>query len=162
MSINQQFDLQSGEMVEGCGARMPDSVNTPTMNTTYYDPLPRSTKDFLRRIANVGTNVVRSYFGKDALRNRFRNKHFSKRLMKRLGWDEDDIGWEYFDILITTNNVALHRHMDYKNDSRPGYDHTFVYSFSGLVDGTEYKISVIMTTRCDVGSAVERIVKELK
>ena len=51
----------------------------------------------------------------------------------------------------------LRRYMDYKDDHREYYNHCFVYSFSKIVCEKEYKISIIMTTRRDVGSAIQKI-----
>ena len=40
---------------------------------------------------------------------------------------------------------------------RKGYEHCCVYSYVRTVKGVVYKVSVIMTTRCAVGSAMETI-----
>ena len=101
--------------------------------------------------------VVRRYFGRSSLSNNSRNKHFSDDLGSKLGWRVVNLGWEYFDIVVTSGGVVLFRHMDYQNDDRKDYNHSFVYSFHGTVNGREYKVSVIMTTRRHSGSAYDKI-----
>ena len=48
--------------------------------------------------------------------------------------------------------------MDYSNDNRTNYNHTFVYSF--MRDG--YIVSIIMTTWRDAGSAIDKIQREYR
>ena len=67
---------------------------------------------------------------------------------------------EYYDILVLTNTADLKRHMDYKDDHREYYNHCFFYAFSKIVCEKEYKTSVIMTTRRDLGSAIQKINKD--
>ena len=66
--------------------------------------------------------------------------------------------FEYYDIVISTIDSELQRHKDYRNNDRTNYNHTFVYSF--VRDG--YKVSIIMTIRRDVGSAMDKIQIKVK
>ena len=87
-----------------------------------------------------------------------RQKIFGGMMREELGCDDDDpvFPWEYFDVLVTCD-TALSRHCDHLNDWRKGYNHTSVYSYHRTVEGAEYKVSIIMTTRRSVGRAMERI-----
>ena len=57
-------------------------------------------------------------------------------------------------ILNLSNKLAW-----YKNDSRQLFNHTFLYSFHRIYKATEFedKGSVVMTTRRDAGSVIEKI-----
>ena len=101
--------------------------------------------------------MARGYHGRSALNDGARNKIFSKCLSKELGWRADVCAFEYVDIQIMSEGIVLYRHMDYKNDSRHLYNHTFVYSFFRVIKKIEYKVSIVMTTRCDAGSFMDRI-----
>ena len=63
--------------------------------------------------------------------------------------------FEYYDILLSRNTVLL-KHIDSKNDHRPGYNFCVVYSFFQVIEKLEYNVSIIMTTRSDVGAAIEK------
>ena len=65
--------------------------------------------------------------------------------------------FEYYQILVTSDGAPLRRHMDYKNDWRKFFNHTYVHLFSQIVHEIEYKVSIIITTRRDVGKAMEKI-----
>lgn len=85
---------------------------------------------------------------------------FSKLLNKKLGYPRARFKFEYFDIVLSRNTV-LPKHIDSKNDHRPGYNYCAVYSFFETVNGLEYKVSVIMCTRSSVGSAMEKAVRPM-
>ena len=68
--------------------------------------------------------------------------------------------FEYYDIVVTTNTVDLRRHTDYKDDHRQYYNHCFVYSFSKIVCGIEYKTSLITATRRDTSAVIEQIKRD--
>ena len=70
--------------------------------------------------------------------------------------------WEYVDILITANSL-LCRHMDHINDDAEGYKYCCVHSFSHRLDGVDYKVSIIMTTRerSRIAGPLERIMQKL-
>ena len=91
-----------------------------------------------------------------------RQEIFGEMVRDGMGCDENDpiFPWEYFDILVTCD-TGLSKHCDHLNDWRPGYAHTSVYSYHCVIKGAEYKVSIIMTTRRAVGSAMVRIRKEL-
>ena len=73
-----------------------------------------------------------------------------------MGYPDLSASFEYYDIVVSTIDSELRWHMDYKNDDRTNYNHTFVYSF--VRDG--YKVSIIMTTQRDVGSTMDKIQRE--
>jgi hypothetical protein len=75
-----------------------------------------------------------------------------------MGYPDLSASFEYYDIVVSKIDSELRRHMDYKNDDRTNYNNTFVYSF--VRDG--YKVSIIMTTRRDVGSAMDKIQNEYR
>ena len=137
--------------------RTEDRVNCPTIDTRAYHNMPRTAKEFIRNVARLGKAMVKRYHGRAALNDKERNIIFSKALSKELCWRADVCAFEYIDIQIMSEGVVLYRHMDYKNDSRIHYNHTFVYSFFREIKGVEYKVSIVMTTRCDAGSFMDRI-----
>jgi len=79
----------------------------------------------------------------------------SKRLNAVLGFTNSKSKFELFDIVLLRNTV-LPKHIDSKNDNRPGYNLCTVYSFYQEIVGVEYKVSVIMTTHSSVGAAFDK------
>ena len=63
--------------------------------------------------------------------------------------------FEYFDILLSRNTVLL-KHIDSKNDHRPGYNFCVVYSFFQVIEKLEHRVYIIMTTRSAVRAAMEK------
>ena len=53
----------------------------------------------------------------------------------------------------------LPKHIDSKNDHRSGYNLCTIYSYYQAIDGLEYKVSVIVTTRSSVGAAFDKAQK---
>ena len=56
--------------------------------------------------------------------------------------------WEYIDVLITANS-KLCQHMDHVDDDTDGHDYS--------LDGVDYKVSNIMTTRDRLARAMDKI-----
>ena len=73
-----------------------------------------------------------------------------------MGFELATMQFEYYDIVITRNTV-LPKHIDQKNDHRVGYNFCAVYSYYHIIDGLEYKVSIIMTTRTTLGSALTKL-----
>ena len=87
-----------------------------------------------------------------------RTNECSERLNAVLVFPNSRSKFEYFDIVLSRNTV-LPKHIDSKNDNRPGYNLYTVHSFYQEIVGVEYKISVIMTTRSSVGAAFDKAKK---
>ena len=116
--------------------------------------------DFLDMDEDLRYNIIKFAEGgqrflcdnyRSAMRDLNRISHCVKRLNEAMGFPQSTSRFEYFDVVLT-RNALLKKHMDYKNDYRHGYDHCVVYSF---FCGT-YRIAVIMTTRRDIGAALDR------
>jgi hypothetical protein len=70
-----------------------------------------------------------------------------------MGYQDLKASLEYYDIVLSVVHSELRHHMDQENNHCTNYNHTIVYLFAG--DG--YKVSIIMITQRDVGSAMDRI-----
>ena len=106
--------------------------------------------------------MLDQYHGHKGMRDKERNGIFLHCLCKELGWWKTHASFEYYDIQIMSSRIKLHRHMDYKNDLRDGYDQTVVYSFVRTLSNVEYKVSIVMTSRCHAGTFMERIALTMK
>ena len=133
-----------------------DSINCPTISTRSFHKLPDRAQILVKDVAVLGRNMIQRYYKGEAFGDKKRNRFFFGCLNKEMGWSVRQSPFEYYDIQITSSDVKLHRHMDYKNDGRAGYNHTCVYSFFRTIAGVEYKVSIVMTTRNSAGSAMER------
>ncbi len=142
---------------KGNGHNDKNVVGLPTLNISQFKKLSKPAQNFLMKVAEDGTDVVYQYFGKKAFDDDLRHTLFSEELFLGLGYPGLMAYWEYIDIVVTSGCIRLLRHMDYEDDSRENFDHTYVYSFFKILDGVEFKVSIIMTTRCDVGSAMDNI-----
>lgn len=136
-------------------------VSTPSLKAESFMTMNQSLRKKLYWVLSLAAEEVKrehpGAFGDD-----LRQEIFGGLMREALGCEENDphFPWEYIDILVTCD-TALARHCDHLNDWRPGYNHTSVYSYHRTVEGAEYKVSIIMTTRKSVGRAVERIREEL-
>ncbi len=72
-----------------------------------------------------------------------------------MGFPQSTSLFEFFDVIMT-RNTTLQKHTDPKNDHRKGYNVCTVYSYVVNLDGVDYKVSIIMTTRTTVGSACDK------
>ena len=97
---------------EGDYDPMTDAQALPTMCTAVLDALPFHAKIFIANIADMGQTSINLYHGNDALKDKLRNRLFSKELNKSLGFPKLKANFEYYDILITSSNGYLNRHMD--------------------------------------------------
>ena len=73
-----------------------------------------------------------------------------------MGFPDMLANFEYYDILITSK-AEVKRHCDWLNDNRKNYHLTAVYSFMNNYEGTDYKVSIIMCTRKQVGDAMDKL-----
>eukprot|EP00980_Cylindrotheca_fusiformis_P023778 scaffold10972_cov59-Cylindrotheca_fusiformis.AAC.1 len=147
-----------------CVVENEDDLKMPTLNTTKLDLMLQKAPQVVEALAEIlgfSQRCLESFYQKDETRpfsNEFRSKTFGNRLHSHFFPDEaaasegPSFDWEYIDITVK-NSADLPRHMDYMNDSRVGYNHCAVYSF--IID--EYRVSIIMTTRCSVGSCADRL-----
>ena len=62
--------------------------------------------------------------------------------------------FKYFEIIIC-QNIILRKHCDQKSDHRTGYNMCIIYTYFVMLNGEEYKVSVVMTTCYTVGSAYD-------
>ena len=77
----------------------------------------------------------------------------AKRLNKEMGYPLSKAKFEYYDKVIS-RNTTLPKNIDEKNDNQVGYNPCVVYSYYVTLNGLDYKVSVIMTTRCAIGSVM--------
>ena len=77
-----------------------------------FNSIPFDGKFFLRDLVEIGQEVINKYHKQDALKNKLRNKLFSKELNKKMGFTNTKAKFEYYDISIISSNVVLNRHMD--------------------------------------------------
>ena len=118
-----------------------------------------SMKESLRRplvaVFEAATKFVKRH-SDNAFSNRQRTRIFTDKLNEQLDIAGSSTLFEYYDIVLTRNCV-LPKHIDSKNDHREGYNFCVVYSFHHTINGLEYKVSIIMTTRTNVGAAFDKI-----
>lgn len=163
--VNTNEDLQE-RVLCGFGRNQEDGradyleykkIPIPNLNVKAFLDLPRALRKKLYVIFSESAKMVKEEFP-DAFNDEGRKSIFAKLMREKLECDkkDPDFPWEYVDILVTCD-TKLSRHMDYKNDHRKGYEHCCVYSYVRTVKGVVYKVSIIMTTRATVGSAMETI-----
>ena len=105
----------------------------------------------------AGQAVLRNYWTGQALNCRSRNAAFSKKLNTMMGREDLQANFEYYDLRMMRADDLLLKHLDYKDDNRKNYNHNYVHSFTRTVEGVEYVIFFVMTTRLHVGAAMEHI-----
>ena len=159
---NRQYSQRTRHVTVGEGKHgaSQEKVPVPTMTAKAYLDLPLRAREFIKNIAEFGQKQLRRFHGETALANIRRNKLFSRRLNRLMGQCDMLANFEYYDVVVTDSEAELQRHMDYGNDWRAGYNHTFIHSFFREINGKVYKVSVIMTTRRDAGAAFDRIASD--
>ena len=103
-------------------------------------------------------NVVLAHHP-NAMNDDFRRRTF-KDLWEEHGFTSHQILFEYINIIIKPEHgdVALKLHMDYKNDSREGYDLCPVFWYLHRhTDGRLYRVTIVMTFRDVCGKAMEKM-----
>ena len=170
--LADNHDLQE-RILFGYGRAQPEYTTGGTINPAYRDhaglimpslrakefvAMPEELRNTLCKLLHVAAEEVKS-ISPGAFNDDMRGDIFGKAMRKELGIKDGiayEFPWEYVDILVTCA-TGLCRHCDHLNDRREGYQHCSVYSYFRTVKGIEYKVSIIMTTRCSVGKAMERI-----
>ena len=130
----------------------------PSFRSKDFLAMPKNLRDQLCKLLCIASEEVKKVWP-GSFHDKMRNEIFGNKMRKELGIKEGikcEFPWEYVDILVTCE-TGLSRHCDYLNDRRDGYRHCSIYSFWRTVDGVEYKVSIIMTTRTSIGKAMERI-----
>ena len=127
----------------------------PTIDVSGFRKMPKSLQQRIMTVAELANSFIHRHH-KDAFQDKFRNENCSSLLNKHMGFPFSKAKFEYYDVVIS-RNITLNNHIDTKNDHRDGYNYSAVYSFYCCVRDVEYKVSIIMTTRCHVGAPIERI-----
>ena len=126
----------------------------PGLNVHDYLDMPPSIRKPLMLLFNSASQFTRTWL-KDSFVDTERNVGCAGILNNALGFPDAPSCFEYFDIVVTRNTI-LRKHCDEKNDHRQGYNICTVYSFYTDIERREVKVSIIMTTRTTVGSAIEK------
>ena len=154
---NRQFNLNTRRVIVGRGRNIGNGVNIPACSTKEFDPIPCELKQYLFSLMETGEAVLRKYWNGQALNCRSRNAAFSGKLNAMMGRDYLQANFEYYDLRMMRADDPLQRHLVYKDDTRKNYNHNYVHSFTRTVEGVEYVMIFVMTTRLHVGAAMEHI-----
>ena len=128
----------------------------PSLNVKSFTSMSRSLKRQLMTVIESSQVFVEQHY-KDSFPDHRRNTLFAGRLNSALGFPRSRAKFEYYDIVLSRNTI-LRKHIDHKNDHRDGYNHCVVYSFFQEIDGVEYRVSIVMTTRSTVGCPYDKII----
>ena len=153
-SINQRIRFGFGRLQRASLGINLDYNGTPLpgLNVRAFLNMPASIRHPLMALFNASTQFTKTWM-KDSFSDNERNSKCAGLLNRAVGCPNATSLFEYFDIVVTRNTI-LQKHLDVKNDHRPGYNLCCVYSFYTTTDHSEVKVSIIMTTRTTVGSAV--------
>ena len=127
---------------------------SPTLKSSTS--MSNSLKRQLMTVIESSQVFVEQHY-KDSFPDHRRTTLFAGRLNCALGFPRSRAKFEYYDIVLSRNTI-LRKHIDHKNDHRDGYNHCVVYSFFQEIDGVEYRVSIVMTTRSTVGCPYDRII----
>ena len=127
----------------------------PTMTAKPFLNLTISTRRKLIIIFQAGTSFVKKYSPGSFPEEEW-NRLFPCVLNAVIKFPDSTALFGYYDIIIS-RNVVLVKQIDKKNDGRTGYDHCTVYSFFQVINGDEYRVSVVVTTHCFVGAVYGHI-----
>ena len=126
----------------------------PTLSINQFTILPKQLQEQLVQVFEAAQSFVESHYH-NPFPNELRTKQCSKRLNIAMGYPYGRFKFEYFDIVLSRNTI-LPKHIDSKNDHREGYNICAVYSFYQVIEGLEYRVSIIMTTRTTLGAAMKK------
>ena len=129
----------------------------PGVNVKSFESIPSALKDQLTILFQDSTHITKSWI-KDSFHNDARNAKCAGHLNSLMGYPKSTSLFEYFDVILCRNTI-IRKHCDLKNDHRKGYNICTVYSYFVMLNGEEYKVSVIMTIRTTVGSACDKAEK---
>jgi disulfide oxidoreductase YuzD len=132
-------------------------LHMPTIKYKPFTSLPNSLQKQLITVFEAGHIFAETHYN-HPFSNELRTQIFSKRMNRLLGYPNARFKFEYIDIVLTMN-TKLRKHIDGKNDHREGYNICVVYSYYCTMNDLEYKVSIIMCTRNDVGVAFDRACK---
>ena len=132
-----------------------DGKIMPTIKVGGFLSLKKSLKDMLQVLFEKAQLFVHEHHP-NSFADRARNETCAKRLNKEMGYPLSKAKFEYYDMVIS-RNTTLPKHIDEKNDNRVGYNPCVVYSYYVTLNGLDYKVSVIMTTRCSIGAVMENL-----
>ena len=132
----------------------------PTIDTKEWDKMPPSLSNALFKLMEQGTKFCQ-WVNPTAFCDKERTKIATNVLNARLGHPGAGVTSRFeFVYVVLTLNTKLNKHIDMLNDHRPGYNHCVVYSFYELIADVTHRVSIIMTTRCTVGSVIAQIFDE--
>ena len=152
-SVNIRITFFFGR-IQNAGNLLFDGATFPGVNVKSFESIPPALKNQLNILFQDSTLFTKSWI-KESFPNAARNAKCAGHLNAKMGFPKSTSLFEYFDVIICRNTV-LRKHMDEKNDHRKGYNICTVYSYCVMLNGEEYKISIIMTTRTTVGSACDK------
>ena len=137
--------------------RIPENANMQRVSQFMdMDPTIRSR---LMILFELSSHFIQQH-DKTVFCNLDRNNIFASRFNKLMGFEGSLSNFEYIDLVLSRNTI-LRKHIDGKNDHRPGYNQCAVYSFYQHIDGLEFKVSIVMTTRTAIGAAFDQIADSL-
>ena len=134
-----------------------DNQKMPTLNVDSFLLVPETLQNRLIMVMETATAMAQSE-DSDCFPNPVRTKLFAKIMNGTMGFRSSSSLFEYVQVVISKNTI-LKEHIDHKNDHRKGYNFCIVYSFYHVIDNTEYRIAIIMTTRTTVGAALQSLKK---
>ena len=128
----------------------------PTLSVNAFQEMPISIQQQLVKVFDCAQQYTESKYP-NCFPNDRRTRLFAQRMNRKIGYPNLTSKFEYYHLVLSRNTV-LRKHIDTCNDSRAGYNLCVVYSFFQIVRDVEYRISIIMTTRNNVGVAFDRAV----
>ena len=155
-NIRARFGYGRGQEKSNRNTWWYKSQKMPTCDLDQFWDMPMELRSRLMILFEASTQFVRRE-DPNAYNNDKRNRIFSSRMNRLMGFPGSKSMFEYIDIVLSCNTI-LRKHIDEKNDHRDGYNHCAVYSFFFILHGLEFKVSIVMTMRTTVGAACENIV----
>ena len=152
-SVNIRLQLYVGR-IQKKGNLILNGKTFPGVNIKAFKSIPSTLKKQLVILFENSTKFTMTWL-KDSFTNKSRNAQCAGYLNAEMGFPRSTSLFEFFDVVIT-RNTTLQKHTDHKNDHRKGYNLCTVYSYVVTLNGDDYKVSIIMTTRTTVGSACDK------
>ena len=152
-SVNIRLQFYFGR-IQKKGNLILNGETFPGVNVKAFMSIPGALQKQLVILFENSTKFTMSWL-KGSFTNKSRNAQCAGYLNAEMGFPKSTSLFEFFDVVIT-RNTFLQKHTDHKNDHRKGYNLCTVYSYVVSLNGNDYKISIIMTTRTTVGSACDK------
>ena len=152
-SVNIRLQFYFGR-IQKRGNLVLNGTTFPGVNVKAFQSMPPVLKKQLVILFENSTTFTKSWI-KDSFQNKSRNAQCAGYLNAAMGFPNSTPLFEFFDVVVT-RNTTLQKHTDHKNDHRKGYNLCTVYSYVVTLNGADYKVSIIMTTRTTVGSACDK------